>query len=268
VTRLQFEEPAGALQSDDFSQHIPHRVELAVGEKLVYDIRWSGVPAGLSTLTVKWKRELDGAEVYHIECDIRSNAFVSLFYPVENRAVTCLDVAGGFSRLFDMSRSEGRVKQDEHIEFDYEGGLALYEQRSPGPFRPRTRKSVRIDGPVQDPLSCLYYLRGVELVPGASLRMPVHTSRRAWALTVDVLRREELSIPRFGTLSTLKVEPSMQFPGIFVRRGKMIVWLEEETRIPVQMNVDIPIGSVSATLFDAVNAPLRPASSPADRAGD
>lgn len=260
IARLRFEGPTGELSSEDMPTHVPQRIELTVGEKLVYDIRWSGIPSGISTLSVKWKREFDGFDVYHIECEICSNTFASLFYPVENRAVSYLDVSEGFSRLFDLSRSEGRLKQHEHVEYDYEKGLALYEERKPGPFSPRTKKSVRIDGPVQDPLSCVYYLRTVELVPGASVRMPVHTSRRGWALTIDTLRREELYIPRFGTLSTLRLEPSMQFPGIFVRRGRMIVWVEEETRIPVQMNVDIPVGSVSATLIDAQNAPLKPKS--------
>jgi len=155
-----------------------------------------------------------------------------------------------------MSKSEDRIRQSEHIRFDYENDLAVYEQRRPGPFPTRSRKLVHIEGFMQDPLSCVYYLRSTPLSPGDTLRMPVHTERRTWPLTVEVVRREELDIPGFGTLSTLRIEPTMYFPGIFVRKGRMVIWVEEETRIPVRMNVDVPVGSVMVTLADAEKAPL------------
>jgi hypothetical protein len=257
TSRLPFD-PNGSAMA-----FAPRKLDLPVGERLVYEIRWSGVPAGRAVLAVKWKREVEGREVYHVECEANSNSFVALVYPVEDRTITLIDVLGGYSRLFEMSKNEGHVKQNEHIVFDYENGLAIYEQRAPGPFRPRSRKAVRIDGPVQDPLSCLYHLRSVELVPGATLTMPVHTARRPWELHVNVLKREELSIPRFGTLKTLRIEPTMLFPGIFVRKGRITVWVDEDTRIPVLMNVDIPIGSIVATLVDAESSPLKPGAAPA-----
>lgn len=237
-------------------RHQMRPLELAEGERLVYDIKWSSMPAGSSTLSVKWKRDFEGAQAYHIECETKTNKLTGLAYPVDDKTITIIDAAGGFSRLFQMSKSEDRIRQTEYIRFDYENDLAVYEQRRPGPFPTRSLKRVHIDGFMQDPLSCVYYLRATPLSPGDRLRMPVHTARRSWPLTVEVVRREELTIPGFGTLSTLRVEPTMHFPGIFVRKGRMVIWLEEETRIPVRMNVDVPIGSITVTLSDAENAPL------------
>jgi len=237
-------------------KHRMRTLELAEGERLVYEIKWSGMPAGASTMSVKWKRDFEGAQAYHVECETKTNKLTGWAYAVDDKAITIIDVEGGFSRLFQMSKSEDRVKQTEHIRFDYERDIAVYEQRRPGPFPTQSRKLVHIDGFVQDPLSCLYYLRATPLSPGDTLRMPVHTARRTWPLTVEVVRREELDIPGFGKLSTLRVEPTMHFPGIFVRKGRMVIWLEEETRIPVRMNVDIPIGSITVTLSDAEKAPL------------
>ncbi len=121
-------------------------------------------------------------------------------------------------------------------------------------------KRVRIDGHMQDPFSCLYYLRTMSLSPGQTVSMPVHTARRHWTLSVDVLRRERLEIPGFGTLDTLRLAPDVWFPGIFVRKGRMSVWIDEATRVPVLMHVDIPLGSVTVRLIDAENAPLMPES--------
>ena len=237
-------------------QHEARPLELAVGERLTYDIKWSGMPAGRSVLSVKWKRDFEGAPAYHVECETKTNKLAGFAYPVEDKAISIIDSGGCFSRLFQMSKSEDRIRQTEHIRFDYEKDLAIYEQRRPGPFPTRSRKLVHIDGFMHDPLSCLYYLRTTPLSPGDRLRMPVHTARRSWPLTVEVVRREELDIPGFGKLSTLRIEPTMHFPGLFVRKGRMVIWIEEETRIPVRMNVDVPVGSVTVTLFDAGNAPL------------
>ena len=272
VTRDQVRMPT-ATESDaaeDSFRHVDRPMELTPGEKLVYEIKWSGVPAGQTTLSVKWKREFDGAYAYHIEGRTRSNKFVGMFYDVDDEIITIVDAKGGFSRFFKMVKREERTRENEKIRFDYEKNLAVYEQEMPGPFERKSRRLVRIDGHVQDPFSCLYYLRTTLLVPGQSLVMPVHTARREWALTVDVLRREEIVVPRFGKLNALRLEPGMSFPGIFVRKGRMAVWVEETTHIPVLMHVDIPIGSVTVTLTDAENSPLVPAegAAPADEAGE
>ncbi|MHC5058790.1 MAG: DUF3108 domain-containing protein [Planctomycetota bacterium] len=237
-------------------RHQMRPIELAEGERLVYEIKWSGMPAGASTLSVKWKRDFEGSQAYHVECQTKANKLTGFAYPVDDKTITIIDAAGGFSRLFQMSKNEARIRKTEHIRFDYENDLAVYEQRRPGPFPTRSRKRVHIDGLMQDPLSCVYYLRATPLSPGDKLRMPVHTERRTWPLTVEVVRREEIDVPGFGTLSTLRLEPTMHFPGIFVRKGRMVIWVEEETRIPVRMNVDVPVGSVTVTLSDAENAPL------------
>lgn len=265
VARTDFRPPAAAdLVSrgvEGTVRHVARPLTVALGEKLVYEIRWSGMPAGRAVLFVKYEREIDGAPVFHMECKTNSNAFLDMMYPVDDRIITIVDAKEGFSRLFEMSIKEGRVERREHVSFDYDAGVAVYERFDPGPFKPRSRKVVRIDGRLQDPLSSLYYLRELDLTVGETVYVPVHTARRAWTLTIDVLRREEIEIPRFGRLRTLRVEPAVKFPGIFVRKGRMAIWLDEATNVPVLMHVDIPIGSVSVTLADTEKAPLRPVES-------
>ncbi len=252
------------MAGEEIVEHVPRRLVLTPGERLVYAVKWLGIPAGQGVLEVKRKRDFEGREAYHVVCEVRANSLVSsICYPVEDRTVSTIDVEGCFSRLFQMSKRENRVKQDEYIYFEYDKNRAVYEKRRPGPFQTRAKAFVRIYGKMQDPLSCLYYLRTLDtedLVPGSTVRMPVHTVRRTWALVLEVQRREELDIPGFGTLSTLRIKPIVRFPGIFVRKGGMVVWIEEKTKIPVRMYVDIPIGSVKVTLVSAENSPLEPAS--------
>ena len=137
-------------------RHQMRPLQLAEGERLVYEIKWSGMPAGASTLSVKWKRDFEGAQAYHVECETKTNKLTGWAYHVEDKTITIIDARGGFSRLFQMSKSEDRIRQTEYIRFDYENDLAVYEQRRPGPFPTRSRKRVHIDGFMQDPLCLLY----------------------------------------------------------------------------------------------------------------
>ena len=94
---------------DEPVRHVPLPLTITLGEKLVYEVRWSGMPAGQSVLLVKYRREIDGSPVFHIECRTKSNAFLDMIYPVDDRALTVVDAKEGYSRLFEMTIKEGRV---------------------------------------------------------------------------------------------------------------------------------------------------------------
>lgn len=248
---------AAAPAKDEYPPHRPVKLDLTEGERLTYVIKWGVMDAGEATLTVKRKETIKpgGPEVWNVQCKTRSNSFISFFYEVRDSIKTCIDTNGGFSRLFDMDKNEGRVHANEHIEFDYDRMEARYVKRDKTRDKVRT-ETIKLPGEVHDPLSCLYYARGLDLRPGSEHRMTVNTSRKNWVFILRVLRRETLEIDGFGKLRCLVLEPRAQFQGIFVRKGQMTVWVEEKTRIPVQMKVGIPIGAATARLYKAENCPL------------
>ena len=251
-----------------YPRHLPHKANFKPGEKLVYHIKWVGIPAGRTEFAVKWVEEKVGdeeADCLYVTCQTRSNAFSGFFYPVKTDVISLIDVEGTFSRQFDMDKNEGRYHSKENIRFDYERRRAEYVRFKPGPYRQKEQTAaVRLWDKVQDPLSCLYYMRHLDLRVGDEVSMVVNTAKRNWILQVNVLRREKLQTSAFGELDTLKIQPEVSFPGIFVRKGKMTIWLEEKTRIPVKMTVDVPVGSVTVTLASVENAPLRPSAGSAE----
>lgn len=235
----------------------PVELNLNKGEKLVYDIKWSGVPVGQSILEVKAERQLNGLPIWELQCSTRSNAFVEQFYPVNNNAVTLIDVKTGHSHLFKQSRLEGRFGFSENIHFDYDKSLAVYERRlTSSSLSDSTTKSAQINGLVADPLSCIYYLRGVALKPGGVVSIPVHTTRRTWALEIIVLRRERIETKTLGSREAYKLKINTAFSGLFVRRGSCVVWVDKITHIPLRMNVDIPIGAIEVNLVGYAASPL------------
>ena len=236
---------------------ITYRPRLQEGERLVYDIRWSGVPAGRAELVVHWLEPVDGAQAYLISASARANQFVSQFYPVHNEVRSLLDAQGGFSRYYDSVQREGRLRVSERVHFDYVGRQARYRPAVETAFGAPRITAVKLAGPVQDPLSCLYALRGLDLPQGSSVRLRVHTCRRDWSLTVHVRGQKTLDLGRrLGTFRALRLEPDFAFPGLFARRGPLVVYVEEATHIPLLLEAETPIGPITATLTLAENSPL------------
>ncbi len=250
------------VKKDKYPLHRNIKLNLTEGEKLTYAIKWGAVDAGFATLTIKRKEELgpSGPKVWNIQCKTRSNAFVSMFYEVRDDIKSLIDVNGGFTRLFDMEKNEGNYHATERIEFDYKAMEAKYVKVKKKLFSEKKRtKIIKLPGEavrVQDPLSCLYYARGLDLKVGSNHGITVNTSKKNWVMTINVLREEDQNIKGLGTVKCLVVEPKAQFQGIFVRKGKATVWIEKQTKIPLKMKVKIPIGSASAILVKAENSPL------------
>jgi hypothetical protein len=249
-------------KKDKYPRHQAVKLSLTRKEKLTYAIKWGAVDAGLATLEVKRKEQLGpgGPQVWNVQCKTRSNAFVSMFYEVRDDIKTLIDAESGFTRLFDMDKNEGNYHATERIEFDYKAMEAKYVKTKRKLFSEKKRtKIIKIPGDahrVQDPLSCLYYARGLDLEVGSEHKITVNTSKKNWVMTLKVLREEKQEIKGLGKVKCLVVEPTARFQGIFVRKGKMTVWFEKKTKIPLLMKVKIPIGSASAVLIKAENSPL------------
>lgn len=244
----------------------PARVPLAPGEQLEYEARWLGFPSGRLVLECRQSEEAHGRTVYNVRAGITFNSLMSPLYKVSNEVWAYLDAEEGYSLHFRLNKNEGRVRYSEDVHFDYAEMLAQYTREEGLYGRYRSRLSVQLPDKVSDPLSFLYYLRGVHLEPGIDVHLTVHTTQRNWNLTARVLKRMTLEVPR-GEFRVLKVEPVACYPDIIERRGRMYLYLEEKTHVPVLMSTDIPIGSISFRLVASRNSPLdgEPASEAAEK---
>ena len=68
-------------------------------------------------------------------------------------------------------------------------------------------------------------------------------------LEVKVHKKERIEIPGLGAHDAILVEPIAKFKGIFMSKGKMQVWVTDDSRkIPLLMKSRIPVGSLVAVL--------------------
>lgn len=227
---------------------------LQVGEKLTYSVRWLGIPVGTAVLSVRQITTINGRPAYHVVSTAKSNKFISTFYRVDDTMQAYIDRENLYTLRFEKHQREGAYRADETIDYDQVNHTAVYESRREIKGK-KTVKGAKMSIPekVQDALSCLYYFRtldGEQMKVGKSIFIKVNTEEKNWDLEVKILESKQMELLNMGAYDAFLVEPKAKFKGIFVRKGRMWIWVSaDEKRIPLIVKTKIPVvGTIYVTL--------------------
>jgi hypothetical protein len=214
-----------------------------VPERLVYRLSWTGIAVGTATQEIS----ADGAS-RRIVVTARSNDWLSVFYPVNDRIESLLDgEAGPFpgtSRYYRMQMSEGTHTRDREIRFN-DDGTAVFHDRRGG-----EQVALKVPPRTYDIYGSFYHVRYLPLEVGTSVFVNVLDGKVGQRLEVRVLRRETLDT-LFGTVRTIVIRPLVRSEGVFEGKGPVTIWLTDDSRrIPVRAETKVTVGSVTATLVE------------------
>lgn len=227
------------------------KLTLKPGEKLVYSVYWMKVPVGRAVLHVKDMTEVDGKSAYHITAYTRANRIIRLFYKVDDRITSYVEVDGFRPLKFEKQLREGKRKKDERIDFDWEKKEAIYLEFKGS--KQKKRKIMPLVEGAQDVLSCLYFMRGLRMEVGKECAIKVITEEKCWNLVIKPIKKTKVKLRKLGKFDALLIEPIVDFEGLFVHDRKLQIWLDEETKIPLIILADIPIGSIRLVLRSVEN---------------
>jgi hypothetical protein len=183
----------------------------------------------------------------HIVNTTRSVPWLNTFFSVDDRAESVLTRGIGeqlpTAKFYKEKISEGKFRAQKEARFDMKN--LKVETKD---FIKKQEKTDTISAKTFDSLSCIYYVRSLDLIPGKSVYVDIYDCKRLWITEVKVLRREEITTP-VGTFKTLVVKPLLKAEGFFARTGDITVWLTDDSlRIPVKMTTKVKIGKITATL--------------------
>ncbi len=221
-------------------------------EDLKFQISWGPVNVGWASMVVKKIVNFAGKNAYHIISRAQSNSFCDTFYKVRDLNESWMDAASLSSLGYSKNLREGKFFRDELVYFNRESNSFLAKTVSKEGNVAYSTGTILPQ--IQDILSSLYYVRSKPLIPGQSIVVNVNTKKN-WPLTVRVIKKEHLLVPA-GAFDTVLVEPALRKHGIFVQQGRRLqVWLTDDAqKIPVQMQVDILFGHVTAVLLSQEKA--------------
>jgi len=230
------------LRSPDerkFKRVVSNRA-FGVGERLEFLVGYGFIKAGTAVMEIPEIVKLGGRKCYYIVSTAKSNKFFSVFFKVDDKVESFMDVHGLYSLRYDKHLREGKFRADISMIFDQENHLAIYNNG---------KDTIEVAEYAQDVLSAFYFVRTQQLTVGRSIFVDNHTDKKNYPLEVKVLRRERVKVEA-GEFDCVVVEPILKTPGIFKQKGSLTIWLtDDEVKMPVLMKSKVIIGSISTELI-------------------
>ncbi|MFA9462132.1 DUF3108 domain-containing protein [Thiohalorhabdus methylotrophus] len=210
-------------------------------ERLHFKVAWTVVPAGRAVIQAR-QPEPDRARFKIKAC---TNQALDVFHKVRDKILARTRLTGDGLRAhsYRIIRREGDDREKKALRFG-DGGLVHTKDL-------RTGKTdyFPVESATVDVLTALYATRRRALEDGQKIRIPVFDDEQSYDLVVDVVGRERLDTVFGEDTPTVKVRPRLKTDGVFSRKGKLWVWFTDDRRhIPVRMESEIAIGSVTARL--------------------
>ena len=222
-----------------------------VGEELIFDVNYGFVTAGQARMSIPSYSWQKGRKCYHIQFLVKSTSFMDSFYKVRDRYESHLDIEGLFPWRFVQQIREGTFSRDFTARFDHDAQKA-YTSEGVYPVPAFT----------QDILSAFYFMRTYDyskMKPGSRVTLKNFYKDSTYTLTVVYHKRETIEVAA-GTFKTIVLEPIMEEGGLFKASGSILVWMtDDERKIPVQVDAEIPIGSITSELthIKGIKGPIR-----------
>ncbi len=223
----------------------PTNLWFAVGETLTYRISWGVIPVATSLVTTEWAEE-NGKKVIVIRFRTRSNDFLSKLYPVNDFLEAVIDPVTFLPCRFTKKLSEGRYKTEEVTTFDHANKKAVWTKPAEN-----KSKEIEIDADTRDLITFMYFMRSKRFEPLATTRYRVMADEKVYDLTVKTEGIESFRVGNFGWVPCLKCEPEAQFGGLFVRKGRMWMWVSQDQRqIATKISAKVPVASITLLLSE------------------
>jgi hypothetical protein len=169
---------------------------------------------------------------FHAESQVEPNAFYAL-------------------RTTKTDEQGKRLRTSETV-FDQEAKTVEYTERDPNNAAqaPRVITAV-LEGPTQDIVSAVYFLRTLDLTPGNSFTIPVSDSGRVFQVPASVVAEKKKMKSVVGKVAVVRIDVEIFGPGRPVEqgKGKMSIWVtDDERRIPIKARLSHDIGQLDITL--------------------
>lgn len=227
--------PAGGAPSASAAADHPKAVPWAVGERLVYDVKFGSLRVGSGAMEVKSIDTLRGREVWHTQFRVKGGTF---FYRVNDLMESWFETATLSSLRFVQDFQEGR--RDRERTYEIFPDRQVYTEDG-------GQENPSVEFPLDDG-SFLYFIRTVPLEIGQSYEFNRYFRPDRNPVTIRVLRRDRINVPA-GTFDAIVIQPVIKTKGIFSEGGRAEVWLaDDSTRIMVQMKSKLPFGSLNLYL--------------------
>ena len=251
VYALQNFEPANIKPNQKSVEDIviePAQSSLPEYERLAYVVRWLGIQVGIITASINGIKEINGRKAYELEVTVKTNAFCSAIYKIDDKFVSYMDIENFYTLRHEVYRREGRYKKDAITDFNHTVKKAYFKN-----LIDKSEKVFDIPYGVQDTLSACYYFRLLPIAIGDKVEYAVCNNEDIYELFGVIESRDYIRLPRLGMKSAFFIQPYAQIKGEQVKKGRVSGYFSvDQRRLPLLAVVQAPIFTEITASLDSV----------------
>ncbi|HYH84966.1 MAG TPA: DUF3108 domain-containing protein [Pyrinomonadaceae bacterium] len=144
-----------------------------------------------------------------------------------------------------------RVRKSEAV-FDQNAKKVEYTESDPNNAQQPPRVVVAaLEGPTQDIVSAIYFLRTQALTPGQTFNVAISDSGRVFQVPAQVFAEKKQMKSVLGKVSVVRVDVELFGPGrpIEEGKGKMSIWVtSDERHVPIKARLSHSMGQLDIKL--------------------
>jgi hypothetical protein len=214
-----------------------------VGEEIDYYIQWGVFTVGEATAKTAWTN-VDGRRLLTLTVEAESNGIVEKIYPVKEFLQTVVDPVTFLPLSFVKKSREGRREHDEITTFDHKTLKGHWYSK-----KKQKEKHFDIQPDTRDLMGLMYWIRKDPIGPRETRHYEVMTDEKLYELIVEAGKREPVSLQKYGRVKCIKMEPKGKFDGMFIRKGRMWLWLSDDERYAIcRVAASVPVASIKIML--------------------
>ena len=153
-----------------------------------------------------------------------------------------------------------RVRKSEAV-FDQNAKKVEYTESDPNNAQQPPRVVIAaLEGPTQDIVSAIYFLRTQALTPGQTFNIAISDSGRVFQVPAQVVAEKKQMKSVLGKVSVVRVDVDLFGPGRPVEegKGKMSIWVtSDERHVPIKARLSHSMGQLDLTLKSLQNDSVR-----------
>ncbi len=218
--------PANSLLHQPDINPIPYQP----GERLIYKVKISGIPAGRWEMNVLAETDINGETVYHFQSEANTKGLFKL-YKFRDSQESYVSKSDFFPVRYEKDLRDRSYRAQIVVDFKHDLGQAdqLYNGK---------RHYLKISAGIQDELSMVYLMRRKQIEPGKRYEFDLLTLKKMFHVFVQVLPRERIKTV-LGKRETLVLRSTHGYQ----------IWLtNDEQRIPVRIEAQTRIGKLTGEL--------------------
>ncbi len=216
------------------------------GEQTTYEVSYLGLVAGRAQITVGWKMEQFGREVWPLVC--LGETTLGGIWPIRDRFISYWDPEERRTMGADFFVDENKKRRKERYTYDFEARQAIVARVSEG--REPSERRFDIEAGTLDLAAAGFGLRNTPLVPGTVHEMPIFTGVKTYKMQATVVGRETLTSP-LGEIEVFRVTVNGDFNGKMVTQGLItLFYTADDKQLPVRAEAEFGFGKVR---LDAVS---------------